>query len=136
MHDYIVKSSTASKVAQKATHIDTSTCKNTKACTIMSTETTDNTVYNYKSIRDNVRPCNVRMYEWVHGRASRNIPRNVHRHRRRWQSSVHQTHRKDRYCRPSASVSSVNDRCEHAVETFRVETNGMIQLVGVHTAKS
>ena len=42
--DYIVKSSIVSKVAQKATHIDTSTSDNTKACTIMSTETTDNTL--------------------------------------------------------------------------------------------
>ena len=31
MHDYIVKSSIVSKVAQKATHIDTSTSDNTKA---------------------------------------------------------------------------------------------------------
>jgi len=44
MHDYIVKSSIASKVAQKATDIDTSTSENTKACTIMSTETTNNTL--------------------------------------------------------------------------------------------
>ena len=38
MHDYIVKSSIASKIAQKATHIDTSTSENTKACAIVSTK--------------------------------------------------------------------------------------------------
>ena len=31
MHDYIVKCSIASKIVQKATHIDTYTSKNTKA---------------------------------------------------------------------------------------------------------
>ena len=41
MHDYIVKSSIASKVAQKATHIDAFTSKNTIAYTIVSTETTN-----------------------------------------------------------------------------------------------
>jgi len=50
MHDYIVKSSIASKVAQKVTHIDISTSKNTKACTIMSTETTDNTLWLFTTI--------------------------------------------------------------------------------------
>jgi len=51
MHDYIVKSSIASKIPQKATHIDTSTSENTKACAIMSTKSTGTTVYNYN---DNV----------------------------------------------------------------------------------
>ena len=44
MHDYIVKSGIASKIAQKATHIDTFTSEYTIACAIMSTETTDNTL--------------------------------------------------------------------------------------------
>ena len=52
MHDDIVKSSIASKIAQKATHIDTSSSENTKACTIMSTKSTRTTVYNYN---DDVR---------------------------------------------------------------------------------
>ena len=41
MHDYIVKSGIASKIAQKATHIDTFTSEYTIACAI---ETTDNTL--------------------------------------------------------------------------------------------
>jgi len=48
MHDYIVKSSIASKIAhkamRKAMHINTFTSKNTKACTIMSTKFTSNTL--------------------------------------------------------------------------------------------
>jgi len=44
MHDYIVKFTIASKTAQKTTHANTSTSKNTKAFTSMSTESTDNTL--------------------------------------------------------------------------------------------
>jgi len=44
MHNYIVQSSILSKIAQKTTHVNTSTSKNTKACTIMSIKSTDNTL--------------------------------------------------------------------------------------------
>jgi len=44
MHDNIVKSSIASKIAQKTMHIDIALSKNANACTIMSTQSAGDTL--------------------------------------------------------------------------------------------
>lgn len=44
MHDNIIKSSIIAKIVKKTTHTNTSTSKNTKASTIMSTKSTSNTL--------------------------------------------------------------------------------------------
>ena len=44
MYNDIVQSGIARKLLQKATHVNASTSKNTEACTIMSAESTDDTL--------------------------------------------------------------------------------------------
>ena len=129
MHDYIVKSSIASKIAQNPTHrylyfwVYNSMRNNVHRVFSVA-------VYNYKSIRDNIHSRSVQMYEWVHVRASRNILRNVHRHQRRWQSSRHQLFMQIKYTADSLQATATLTLAELLMMTQKVH-RGVVLFVNM-----